>query len=91
MRTLFLGGTGNISSACVELALERGHHVGILTRGKRSAPPKVEAFLGDRDDAAALEAVAAGRWDAVVDFLAYTPAQVDLAVSAFAVSEKATV
>ncbi|HEX9185501.1 MAG TPA: NAD-dependent epimerase/dehydratase family protein [Vicinamibacteria bacterium] len=84
MRVLFLGGTGNISTACVELALARGHHVGILTRGMRSAPPGVEAFLGDRDDAAALEAAAAARWDAVVDFLAYTPAQVDRAARAFA-------
>jgi nucleoside-diphosphate-sugar epimerase len=84
MRVLFLGGTGNISAACVELALERGHHAGILTRGKRPVPPGVEAFLGDRDDAAALETVAAARWDAVVDFLAYTPAQVDAAASAFA-------
>lgn len=84
MRVLFLGGTGNISAACVELALGRGHHVGILTRGRRPAPPGVEAFLGDRDDAAALEGAAAARWDAVVDFLAYTPAQVDMAASAFA-------
>jgi len=38
----------------------------------------------DRDDAAALGRAAEGRWDAVVDFLAYTPAQVQLAVDAFA-------
>jgi len=84
MRILFLGGTGNISTACVERALARGHGVGILTRGRRPPPPGVESILGDRDDAAALGRAAEGRWDAVVDFLAYTPAQVDLAVSAFA-------
>ena len=50
MKVLFLGGTGNISTACVALALARGHHVGILTRGQRPAPPGVEALLGDRDD-----------------------------------------
>ena len=38
MRVLFLGGTGNISTACVEHALARGHHVGILTRGQRPSP-----------------------------------------------------
>jgi nucleoside-diphosphate-sugar epimerase len=86
MRVLFLGGTGNISTACVEHALDRGHRVGVLNRGKSPSPfaSRVEAIHGDRDDAAALAGAAHGRWDAVVDFLAYTPAQVDLAVDAFA-------
>jgi nucleoside-diphosphate-sugar epimerase len=86
MRVLFLGGTGNISTACVEYALARGHEVGLLTRGQKPSPfgPWVEALHGDRGDAAALDQAAQGRWDVVLDFLAYTPAQVDLAVSAFA-------
>jgi len=84
MRVLFLGGTGNISTACVEHALARGHHVGVLTRGHRPARPGVEAIVGDRDDPGALRRAADRRWDAVADFLAYTPAQVDMAVSAFA-------
>jgi nucleoside-diphosphate-sugar epimerase len=83
VRVLFLGGTGNISAACVELALARGHRVGILTRGRRPAPPGVEMLLGDRDDLVALGAAAEGRWDAVVDFLAYAPAQAETAVAAF--------
>ena len=84
MRVLFLGGTGNISTACVEHALACGHQVGILTRGQRPSPfgPWVEALLGDRDDPGALGKAAEGGWDAVVDFLAYRPAQVDLATSA---------
>jgi nucleoside-diphosphate-sugar epimerase len=84
MRVLFLGGTGNISTACVEQALGRGHDVGILTRGHRPSPPGVEAIVGDRHDPEALRRAAAGRWDAVADFLAYAPAQVDAVVSAFA-------
>ena len=84
MRVLFLGGTGNISTACVEHALARGHQVGLLTRGHRPSPSGVEAFRGDRDDPVALRRTAEGRWDAVVDFLAYTPAQVEIAVEAFA-------
>ena len=83
MRILFLGGTGNISTACVEHALARGHHVGILTRGQRPAPAGVEAIRGDRDDPASLRGAAEGRWDAVVDFLAYTPPQVEKALEAF--------
>jgi len=84
MRILFLGGTGNISMACVEHALARGHHVGVLTRGKRRSASGVEAMVGDRDDPEALRRAAGGRWDAVADFLAYTPAQVESAISAFA-------
>jgi nucleoside-diphosphate-sugar epimerase len=84
MRVLFLGGTGNISTACVEHALARGHQVGILTRGHRPSPPGVEAIVGDRDDLGALRRTAEGRWDAVADFLAYTPAQVENAIRAFA-------
>jgi nucleoside-diphosphate-sugar epimerase len=85
MRVLFLGGTGNISTACVERALAHGHQVGILTRGQRPSPfgPWVEVLRGDRDDRASLDKAAAVGWDAVVDFLAYTPAQVESAVEAF--------
>ncbi len=84
MRILFLGGTGNISSACVDRALACGQSVGVLTRARRPAPPGVEALVGDRDDPAALARAAAGRWDVVADFLAYTPAQVEAALVAFA-------
>jgi nucleoside-diphosphate-sugar epimerase len=84
MRVLFLGGTGNISTACVEHAVARGHQVGILTRGRRTSLPGVEAIVGDRDDPDALRRAAGGRWDAVADFLAYAPAQVEAAIAAFA-------
>jgi nucleoside-diphosphate-sugar epimerase len=84
VRILFLGGTGNISTACVDEALARGHEVGILTRGRRPSPPGVDRLLGDRDDTTALAEAAQGRWDVVVDFLCYTPAQAGAAVRAFA-------
>lgn len=62
MRVLFLGGTGNISTACVEHALARGHQVGIMTRGQRPSPfgPWVEVLHGDRDDPSALGTAAGG-------------------------------
>jgi nucleoside-diphosphate-sugar epimerase len=87
MKILFLGGTGNISTACVEHALARGHAVAIFTRGRRASPfgPWVEVLHGDRDDPEALgRAAQESRWDAVVDFLAYTPSQVEAALEAFA-------
>jgi nucleoside-diphosphate-sugar epimerase len=84
VNVLFLGGTGNISAACVDEALARGHRVGILTRGRRPAPQGVSAIEGDRYDVADLRrAAAAGPWDSVVDFLAYAPDQLRLATAAF--------
>ena len=86
MKLLFLGGTGNISTACVELALERGHDVTVLNRGRsasRLARP-VQVLVGDRSNPAALRGAARTRYDAVVDFLGYRPEQVEMAVEAFA-------
>jgi nucleoside-diphosphate-sugar epimerase len=85
MKLLLLGGTGNISSVCAALALERGHEVTVLTRGRRTSPAdgRIHVLAGDRDDPAALRAAAGGRHDAGVDFLGDRPEQVDAAGEAF--------
>lgn len=83
MKLLFIGGTGNISSACVDLALERGHDVTLLTRGNQPLPPGVKALTGDRNDAAALGRAAAHNFDSVLDFVAYKPEQVEAVIAAF--------
>lgn len=87
MKVLFMGGTGNISSACVELALARGYDVTVFNRGNR--PPSfskpVRSLVGDRNDFARLGQVAeADRYDVVADFCGYTPDQVEKDVAAFA-------
>lgn len=90
MKLLFLGGTGNISTACVERALDAGHDVTILTRGRTPSRLAIGAkaatvAAGDRDDRAFLEGLARrARFDAVIDFLGYRPEQVTAAVEAFA-------
>jgi nucleoside-diphosphate-sugar epimerase len=86
MKVLFLGGTGNISTACVEEALQRGHDVTILNRGRTLSAfgSRVKTIVGDRDDAAGLGRAAESlRPDAVVDFLAYRLEQVEGALEAF--------
>jgi nucleoside-diphosphate-sugar epimerase len=86
MKVLFLGGTGNISTACVEHALAQGHEVAVLNRGQRPSPfaSRVETIVGERGDAQLLRSAAeTGGYDAVVDFLAYRPEQVEAAVEAF--------
>jgi nucleoside-diphosphate-sugar epimerase len=78
MRILFLGGTGIISTACVELALARGHEVHVLNRGHRPAPAGVQAHAADLGDEAAVQrALGPGGWDAVVDFVCYVPADAE--------------
>lgn len=80
MRILFIGGTGIISTACTRLAVERGMEVTLLTRGRRPAslPPGVRTIEADIDDTATVRRALEGqRFDAVADFIAYTPAQIE--------------
>jgi nucleoside-diphosphate-sugar epimerase len=87
VKLLFLGGTGNISTACVELAVERGHDVTILNRGRTAARlrGRVHTVRGERDESDVLRFLAeTGRFDAIVDFLCYRPEQADAAIEAFA-------
>lgn len=79
MKLLFLGGTGIISTDCVRLAVERRHDVWLLNRGRRGEPPAgtrtLVADLADR--AATAQALAGHTWDAVVDWIAFTPEDVE--------------
>jgi nucleoside-diphosphate-sugar epimerase len=86
MKVLFLGGTGNISTACVELALGRGHEVTLLTRGLQEYGfgGRARHVAGDRNDAVLLERVAAeGRYDVVANFIGYTTEEIRKDIAAF--------
>ncbi|WP_300079892.1 SDR family oxidoreductase [Propioniciclava sp.] len=85
MRILITGGSGTISTAVVERALAEGHEVSVLNRGTRGAPPAgVEHLVGDAKDASALRGLVEGReWDAVVQFLAFTPDDVERDLHSF--------
>ena len=79
MRVLFIGGTGIISSACSELALQNGIDLYLLSRGQsiRSVPAGATVLHGDiRQPAAVLAALGDLTFDAVVNWVAYTPDQV---------------
>jgi nucleoside-diphosphate-sugar epimerase len=39
MKTLFIGGTGQISTACAPRAIELGHDIALLNRGTSSIRP----------------------------------------------------
>jgi nucleoside-diphosphate-sugar epimerase len=75
---LFLGGTGVISAAASERAVVLGHQVTVINRGQstRSVPDGAEVLHADIRDAEAVRDVLAGReFDAVADFLTFTPDQ----------------
>lgn len=86
MRVLFIGGTGVISSACSDLALARGVELFLLNRGAsvRPAPAGAVVLHADIRDAGATAAALRGlRFDAVVDWIAFTPEQVQQDIELF--------
>jgi nucleoside-diphosphate-sugar epimerase len=79
VKVLFIGGTGIISSACVELALKRGIELYLLTRGQsfRPVPAKAKVLRGDiRQPASVAAALGNLSFDSVVNWVAFTPDQV---------------
>ncbi|MDN5571511.1 MAG: SDR family oxidoreductase [Propionibacteriaceae bacterium] len=78
MRVLITGGTGTISRAVVARVLGDGHDLSVLNRGNRESMPEgVEHLVGDVGDADSLRGALGNReFDAVVQFVAFTPDQV---------------
>jgi nucleoside-diphosphate-sugar epimerase len=84
MNVLFIGGTGIISTACAELAVARGLEVTLLNRSLRSPISGTRAATADiGDQAATAKALAGRRWDSVVDFIAFTPADIEARLALF--------
>jgi nucleoside-diphosphate-sugar epimerase len=87
MKVLFIGGTGIISSACSRIALEQGIDLYLLNRGQnqtRPAPAGAQLIQTDyRDPAAAAAALASRSFDAVVNFIAFTPDQIEADLNLF--------
>jgi len=85
MRVLFVGGTGMISTATSRMAIDRGMETYLLNRGRRPAnlsgshvlhadisdPEAVRTALGDLE------------FDVVVDWIAYTPADIERDLALF--------
>ena len=80
MKVLFIGGTGIISTAVTALAVQRGIDLTLLRRGRHDAPlpDGVRTITADAsDETATAQALAGFDFDAVVDWRAYTPADVE--------------
>ncbi len=74
MKVLFIGGTGNISTAVSRLAVEQGIELYLLNRGTRNIEiPGVKVLTADIADKTAAAAVLRGHnWDVVVNWIAFT-------------------
>ena len=80
LKVLFIGGSGIISSASSQLAVERGIDLYVLNRGEtglRPLPPEATVLHADvRDQESVRAALGDREFDAVVDWVAFTPEHV---------------
>ncbi len=86
MKVLFIGGTGNISGACSRLAIAHGIELYHLNRGKVKAdvPPEIKNIVADIKNATEVKKAIAGmHFDVVVNFIAFTPEDVQRDIDLF--------
>lgn len=87
MKVLFIGGTGVISSACSQLALERGNELYLLNRGEsvRPVPSGAKLIQADVHDRTAVRQALKGmEFDVVVDWIVFVPEQIEGDLEIFA-------
>lgn len=80
MRILLIGGSGFVSGTIARKAIEAGHSVWVVTRGKRTLPNGVVALPADRNEEGALAAALADgpvTWDLAIDCIGYKPAHAE--------------
>lgn len=86
MDVLFIGGTGTISSACSQRAIDCGMDLFLLNRGQsfRSVPDGAQIIKADiRDKSAALKALGDRTFDVVVDWIAFHPDHIETDLQLF--------
>ena len=87
MKVLFIGGTGTISYSSTLLAKEKGVDLYLLNRGKselRPIPEGVRLLKADiRDPNSVAEALVTLKFDAVADFIAFTPEHIETDLALF--------
>jgi nucleoside-diphosphate-sugar epimerase len=85
VKVLFIGGTGNISTSVSRLCVERGMDLFLLNRGNRQVDiPGATSLVGDisRPDQMA-RLLRDHQWDVIVDWIAYTPGDIERDISLF--------
>lgn len=86
MKVLFIGGTGVISTACSQLAVEKSFDLYLLNRGetKREIPANAKFLVGDiRDKNSIKNVIKDLHFDVVVNWIAFTPEHVQTDIELF--------
>jgi len=84
MNVLFIGGTGTISAACAKRAIECGIRVTLLTRGRKAATIHgAEILTGDITAPSVADVLKGRSFDAVVNWIVYTPQDIERDVALF--------
>jgi len=85
MRVLFIGGTGVISSAVSRQTIAKGIDLYLLNRGlQNTAPPGSHSLIADIHQPKEVRVALAGlQFDVVVNWIAYTPADIERDLSLF--------
>jgi nucleoside-diphosphate-sugar epimerase len=87
LRVLFIGGSGVISSACSRVAVESGIELFVLNRGRgslRPPPPGTTMLHADvREPQSVRDVIKDLDFDSVVDWVAFTPGQVQADIDLF--------
>jgi nucleoside-diphosphate-sugar epimerase len=87
LKVLFIGGTGIISSACSQRAIEMGMDLHLFNRGKspRPAPDGANVLIGDiNHEDSVKETILKDDFDVVVNWIAFTPEEVQRDINLFA-------
>jgi nucleoside-diphosphate-sugar epimerase len=80
VKILFIGGTGNISSTLSQQLVAGGHELHLLNRGKSlkyPLPKGATVIAADVHGGALPEALRGARYDVVVDWIAFTVADIE--------------
>lgn len=78
MKLLFIGGTGNISRPVSREALAQGMELYHLNRGQSTSMPGVHTLNADINDTVQVHRILDGQhWDAVVNWIAFTPEDIE--------------
>ena len=87
MKVLFIGGTGNLSSACSNFAIDKGIELYHLNRGKSADTYSIrgaKTIIADiRNFEESTNALSNYQFDAVVDFIAFEPEHIKNEIKLF--------
>jgi nucleoside-diphosphate-sugar epimerase len=84
-RILYIGGSGEISYACVAASVRLGHEVSVFNRGSKtsSLPKSVEVLQGDLKSATPYAVLQGREFDVVCQFLAFDTAAIKRDIETF--------